>query len=299
MPRFTVQSTTRRLARCAGATAATALAAAAVGACLLTSCTGPAGPAAAPAPPGPAAAPPATAWQRVLSQVGPDGSISKQTALEAFVLAIGPLPGVRTPAGPTQVVDDGSGAVRWLLGYYSELTAAQQAAVRQLLRLPVTTSGQAAGAGRGAGPATLDAVMRPAAPASPGAGQLAADQALEQRAAAQIASRLGVTLTLRVQVVENPTPPQGTERALGYTGCQDAAGLSWSTAPAAQCTISMNPAAHSSPIIEYAVMLHEVFHCFEAQLDSSIGKFNSGATAEAWLIEGAAESVPRFHRSSG
>jgi len=288
MRRFTVPvGSTRRPARWAGSTAASALAAAAAGACLLTSCTGPAGPAAGPAGP---AAPPATAWQRVLSQVGPDGSISKQTALQAFVLAVGPLPGVRRPAGAAQVIDDGSGAVRWLLGYYSELTAAQQAAVRRLLRLPATASWQPARAGRGAGPATLAAVIRPAAPASAGPGGLVADQALEQQAAAEIASRLGVQLTLAVQVVENPTNV-GDPGTLGYTSCFSAAGLQYSAAQAAQCTIYMNPAAHSSPVTAHAVMLHEVFHCFEAQLEPSIGRYYSAADPEAWLIEGAAEWV--------
>jgi hypothetical protein len=38
-------------------------------------------------------------------------------------------------------------------------------------------------------------------------------------------------------------------------------------------------------------MLHEVFHCFEAQLESSIGTFNSATKAEARLIEGAADWV--------
>jgi hypothetical protein len=288
MTRFTVRaSSTHRLARWAGSTAASALTAAAVGACLLTSCAAPAGPPAA--PPRPAAAP-ATAWQQVLSQVGPDGSISEQTALEAFVLAIGPLPGVRRPAGKAQVIDDGSGAVRWLLGYYPELTAAQQAAMRRLLSLPVTASWQPATAGHGAGPATLAAVIRPAAPASPGPGQLAADQALEQQAAAEITARLGVRLTLRVQVVENATQKKGPDTQ-GYTECEDAAGRWWGTAPAAQCTIYLNPTAHASPGTAQFVMVHEVFHCFEAQLEPSIGVYNSAAEAESWLIEGAAEWV--------
>jgi len=285
MGRLTVAvGSTRRLARCAGSTAATALTAAAVGACLLTSCTSPAGTAGTAGPP---AAPPATAWQRVLSQIGPDGSVSKQTALEAFVLAIGPLPGVPRPAGTAQVIDDGSGPVRWLLGYYSQLTAGQQAAVRRLLDVPVTTSAQPAGAGTG--PATLHAAIRRAAPAGPGPGQ-AADQALEQQAAAQIASRLGVKLKVGVQIVENPTHQESPD-TLAYTVCLDAAGLADGPFPAAKCTIFINPEAHSSPATEHVSMLHEVFHCFEAQLEPSIGAYNSAAKPEAWLIEGAAEWV--------
>ena len=241
------------------------------------------------------AAPPATAWQQVLSQIGPDGSISKQTALEAFVLAVGPLPGVRRPAGPAQVIEDGSGPVRWLLGYYSQLSAAQQAAVRRLLRLPVTASAQPARPGTG--PATLNAVIRPAAPASPGPGQLTADQALEQQAAAEIASRLGVQLTLAVQVVENQTEQTVKgQPALAYTTCTNATDGATGPAPAAKCKISINPSAHQLPGGDggsyfKGTMIHEVFHCFEAQLAGTIGRFNSAVDAESWLIEGAAEWV--------
>jgi len=38
-------------------------------------------------------------------------------------------------------------------------------------------------------------------------------------------------------------------------------------------------------------MIHEVFHCFEAQLAGSTGRYNSGARAESWLYEGAADWV--------
>src|ERR1700734_1744762 len=73
-------------------------------------------------------APRASAWQRVLDQIGPDGQVTKSTALAAFVLAIGPLPGVPRPPGATQGIPDGSAAVRWLLAYYSQLTPGQRSA---------------------------------------------------------------------------------------------------------------------------------------------------------------------------
>jgi hypothetical protein len=37
-----------------------------------------------------------TAWENVLSQIGPDGEVSFETALAAFSIVIGPLPGVST-----------------------------------------------------------------------------------------------------------------------------------------------------------------------------------------------------------
>ena len=39
----------------------------------------------------------ATAWDRVLDQIGPDGDVSFETALAAFSVAVGPLPGVPMP----------------------------------------------------------------------------------------------------------------------------------------------------------------------------------------------------------
>jgi hypothetical protein len=43
---------------------------------------------------------PLTAWQQTLNQVRPDGTVSTSTALAAFALAIGPVPGARAASGP-------------------------------------------------------------------------------------------------------------------------------------------------------------------------------------------------------
>ncbi len=62
------------------------------------------------------------------------------TALQAFSLAIAPLPGVRVPAGPVGVIPDGSLAVGWLLPWIERLTRAQRAVVEHGLALnPVAT----------------------------------------------------------------------------------------------------------------------------------------------------------------
>jgi hypothetical protein len=41
-----------------------------------------------------------TAYERVLGQVGPAGTVTKDTALAAFAAAIAPLPGSRRPRDP-------------------------------------------------------------------------------------------------------------------------------------------------------------------------------------------------------
>jgi hypothetical protein len=238
--------------------------------------------------PAPAPVPaPVSAWQRVLDQIGPDGSVSEATALAAFVLAVGPLPGVPQPPGPVQTIADGSGAVRWLLGYYAQLTGAQQSAVRRLLFAPALSA-----RGSGAHPAVLVAAAFTGP--LPGTAQ---DVALEQAAVQQISSRLHVQLTIPVQVWENQTEQTANGKpALMYTTCTDATGGFTGPAPAAKCMISINPSAHQLPGGDggsyfKAVMIHEVFHCFEAQLAGTIGRNTSAANAESWLIEGAADWV--------
>jgi hypothetical protein len=89
--------------------------------------------------------PPRTAWQRVLDQVGPTGKVSRQTALQAFSLAYGTLPGVRRPSGKTGEIGDGTFAADAILRYRSSLTAAQRRVVdRRLGYLPKGRSARAA-----------------------------------------------------------------------------------------------------------------------------------------------------------
>ena len=71
-------------------------------------------------------------YAQLFAQVGPDGEVTKETALEAFSLAIAPLPGVTVPTGapPTDAErEDGTFAVDWLRPYMNQLTPDQTAAV--------------------------------------------------------------------------------------------------------------------------------------------------------------------------
>src|SRR5262249_54883014 len=52
-----------------------------------------------------AAAPPTpSAWQHILEQIEPDGTVTLPTALSAFALAIGPVPGASAVAGPSETI---------------------------------------------------------------------------------------------------------------------------------------------------------------------------------------------------
>ncbi len=57
-------------------------------------------------------------WAKVLDQIRPDGTVSKHTALEAFAVAYGPLPGVRIPPGRRTTIPSGSLAAQWILSYW-------------------------------------------------------------------------------------------------------------------------------------------------------------------------------------
>ncbi len=87
---------------------------------------------------GPTASPsaPATQWQRVLAGIGPNGEVDAATALSAFSVAVGPLPGVNLPTGapptPADIID-GAAPLRWLLRVWDQLTLEQQQAATAAL----------------------------------------------------------------------------------------------------------------------------------------------------------------------
>src|SRR6266545_4522557 len=70
-----------------------------------------------------------SAWDLTLRRVGPDGRVDLATALSAFALAIGPVPGGVPVPGPAAAIPSGTLALRWVLGHWNELSAEQRAAV--------------------------------------------------------------------------------------------------------------------------------------------------------------------------
>ncbi len=68
-------------------------------------------------------------WLDVLDQTNADGTVDVQTAVDAFSLAFGPLPGA-TVQGTGGLFPDGTLALRWLVTHWDELTPDQQAAAQ-------------------------------------------------------------------------------------------------------------------------------------------------------------------------
>ncbi len=80
-----------------------------------------------------------TAWGQVLARIGPEGTVDKDTALQAFALAFGDVPGVEVPSGPVGEVVSGSEALRWAVRLRDQLTDPQKEAVDRILAAAADT----------------------------------------------------------------------------------------------------------------------------------------------------------------
>jgi hypothetical protein len=192
-----------------------------------------------------------SAWQRTLDQIKPDGSVELSTALAAFALAVGPIPGAAPLSGSAQVIPSGTLAVNWVLAKWGQLTADQQRAVLTDLgsgpgTAPAAVHIPPTGHGAGQGPAKVNAVAAGYSGSGSGASQpvdaglvaaaptpspgpnpdtpcLTTDSAGAAPYRAQLAgittdisAHLGRPLTLAVHFAVNNTQLQGTSRMYTY-----------------------------------------------------------------------------------
>ena len=223
------------------------------------------------------AAPP-TAWQRTLNQIKPDGKVSTGTALAAFALAIGPVPGARPPAGRAQTIASGTLAVQWVFQHWSALTHRQRDAV--LADLGVSGA-----------KTKLTSLIRPRVKAAgPDIPCLTADAGPAGPYRAQVA---GIESDIASHMGDGPFPPdvyiavntrqlEGNSKMYTY-GCQGTAPVSGG--PVSGCTIHVNPAvsAGSFPAGDvHDFLIHELTHCYLfAKLGGAYGQMPS------WYVEGA------------
>lgn len=209
---------------------------------------------------------PRRAWDRVLQQIRPDGSITKATALRAFSVAYGRLPGVPRPTGVRASVPSGTLAVQWILRYRSTLTRAQRRVVDRALGL-----------------------LEPAKGGHSIQGTLLADAnftqddgltAVADHWAQVIGGHLGMPLTTPIIAGDTKTniDSRGKQVLADATPVQR-----YGLAGERVCRIRVSDHGRGLPARTLrVVMAHEVFHCFEFQIDA-------GWTAEPpWIIEGMA-----------
>ena len=139
---------------------------------------------------------------------------TRRRRVQAFSLAVTPLPGVRVPKGPKGSIPEGTLAISWVLANYGRLTPGVRQAFDKAVRRAFGLSGHPA-----AGGAKLDAI--------------------KAQAITFVGQQAGVDLTLPITIVRG-YPRSG--RGAAVLGV-DAAGSYRSSQPAARCIISVRGGA--------------------------------------------------------
>ena len=250
---------------------------------------------------------PKTVWQNITAGIT-DGTVPKQTALEAFAyLYRVDIPGVTVPKGiegndePTS----GSGAMRWVQANWAELTPDQQAVINRYLvpgpndiALPEDTASPAtSGAGGATKPefqlmaarktASVGVVPAPAAP-------ITVAVALEAELVADLADlgpKLGMTILkvrfidtdvkIHVSALDGGNTLFTTQAKVMFNGhyrpCDVTA---WSNAWLGEVSSSgvISPALHVE-------MTHEAVHCYQNVI---WGDLATGYAIPPWITEGTA-----------
>ncbi len=226
-----------------------------------------------------AAAEPAapTAYQQVLDRVGPDGAVDKDTAVAAFSLAVGELPGASLPDGPRRPVESGSLAVQWILRHWGSLTPEQQKAARAAL-------GTSGGGGGGlTGPLSTAKPNPNLSCPKADSDDAAPHRAAFDRAVGDIAVRLGRTLKLATTVSVNSRDLHMPSYMYTW-GCQGTSAMWDPDAPLTGCAVHINPSTlgDTTEHDRRAFFVHEAMHCF---LYDKHGMAYSDE-APPWLVEG-------------
>jgi hypothetical protein len=180
-----------------------------------------------------------TAWSRLMTQIGPDGEVPLEMALQAFVLAIGPLPGVDTPEGEPGLIVSGTDPLRWVLSRWDDLTPQQQSAVDAYLPSPEILPGAAG-----------------------------VDEGTDQPAAASGSGTSGVMRTLSYQAGSDPAYACQTSNSLDQLLAQVQSAVETGfgrvlNASVGVCTITgYDGAAYAMPLnAEGGVLNGQMFHC--------------------------------------
>ncbi len=245
---------------------------------------------AAPTPPlasqsaAPSPAPWTSSYGRLFAQVEDDGSVTKEMALQAFSLAIAPLPGVELPPAdepPLYERVEGTFAIRWVQRYYDELTPEQKAVVDTALT-PAADSVVIEPPTEGSTRHSVALVAFDTSAADPSADPATFFVTTATAAMGVIAVELHRPLAMNVGVQVNAVHQHAKASALAY------AWLAAGPLGKPQCQIAIEPELLSyDPVAQKVTVAHEVFHCF--QFDLYRKKGSSHANVPDWLIEGQAE----------
>ena len=213
---------------------------------------------------------PRTAYDKVLAEVRPDGTVSEKTALQAFALSYGSLPGVHPPAGAPAYVPSGTLAAGWVLADLPRLSPRLRAAV--LSRLGLAGARGAHGASFG------DPEFHPSTALTAEASLWAA------RESAQLPGQPKLGLTIVAGDSPNTVLSKDVEHAEADELPVNAAGQLSRTGPNCRIRVDVSKVGDSTELA--LTLAHEVFHCFEFSLTPTVWD-----KVGAWVREGLAEWV--------
>lgn len=243
-----------------------------------------------------APAPSERAWSAVLRRLGPNGTITKDAALQMFALQIAPLPGVSTPASDESVPHCSTPAVLGVTAHWSELTPDQRAAVRRALTPVAIARAQLAPI---TGQSALDEPAQLALRNEVFAAvvQTAASLGMPEVQVSEIEGHVGAIQRLgggsaNAQALPALTQAEESLRDGGDTNASlrgrpvelltDPNTIIDPTRCHLRLTLNMNPAERAR------LIRHEIFHCYQF---AALGRVSRRALAEQpmWLSEGSAE----------
>ena len=213
--------------------------------------------------------PPATALGKVLEQIRPDGTLSKQTALQAFAVAFGPLPGVTVPSGKRSVIPSGTEIALWVEHYAPQLTGRQRRVVDERLGIPPPGSAYVADYG------------------DPGFHPNAVLQGWADGWAKDYTALLGHTLALKIVAGDTTTyvpPKKGTGVVLADTVPFKLKGNTSGLPDICRIRMTQDGLAYPTAERKFTIA-HEVFHCFQEDLRGQ----DAWNPPPLWVAEGTAD----------
>ncbi len=224
-----------------------------------------------------------SAFEQLVAELDED-VVPLDTALQAFALAIGSLPGVEIPEGRRELIPSASGALRWVRGHWDELSAEQQAAVDRYVR------GEANDA-VGSNSVILAVAAVPILTAADDDVDSLALLGLIEQDLAKLSTRLGRPLGIPVELQIAPKFVDG-DGAM-FARPVDASG-GWSGTPV-KCVVTVgklgidvaqqiDSAGVASTELE-SFVAHELFHCYSY----TVGNPALWPQRPAWVMEGMAE----------
>jgi hypothetical protein len=204
-------------------------------------------------------------WQQTLDKVHPDGTVDVSTALTAFALAIGPVPGVVPPTGTRDDIVSGTIAIRWVTRVWSKLTVGQRQAIQDALTgaaSPGTGTHTLSGQRAAVAPKPL-----PLDPNGPNVICQTADsagaspyRALVDDTVSKIESKLNRPLRTKISIAVDTKAVDP-----GYMYTQACVGNKVADGKGTGCSLHVTPKVNlypsNSPDTSSA-LAHEVMHCF-------------------------------------